>query len=354
MLPLKAMYRMYGRIAVIIAILLLSLLYLLPPLPSSQRPTIHTNNNKHPTHNAPLPIPTHPYTPQIIETDLIFPQHNKTYRPLASFPLIFGFQNPRASWPLHTALMVFIKYEKDNGPEDGFAFPPPRRPAEGGSEQLGPDEQWFLFTNTSYPPLSAEAAGAVDSYIHVEFPRSLRNWPAGRYDILWIYGFARTCRADGSLQEDGEFFRPRNSGGGEISFVISDEEGAEGIEDVLLGGSGTRRKGKRKGWSGCDRVAATSEDGEDHFALAWRVDDFAVLDLERDPYQDKEGNSMYPFCPVLNGTELRDMPVARPCDLVLDEGVVDDILARVNGSIGIEDGLVRDREDEEQGRLDLA
>jgi len=72
----------------------------------------------------------------------------------------------------------------------------------------------------------------------------------------------------------------------------------------------------------------------------------------KDTFGGKDGNDRYPFCPSLKRTEFRDMPVARPCDLVLDEGVVEDVLARANGSIGVENGSVEDK-DEEQGRPDL-
>jgi hypothetical protein len=57
----------------------------------------------------------------------------------------------------------------------------------------------------------------------------------------------------------------------------------------------------------------------------------------------KDGNSMCPFCPILKEAELRDMPITRPCDLVLDEGVVEDMLARANGSIGLTRIIMRNK-----------
>jgi hypothetical protein len=52
---------------------------------------------------------------------------------------------------------------------------------------------------------------------------------------------------------------------------------------------------------------------------------------------------MCPFYPILKETELRNMPITRPCDLVLDEGVVEDVLARANGSIGLTRIIMRNK-----------
>ncbi|KAL2834811.1 hypothetical protein BJY01DRAFT_252842 [Aspergillus pseudoustus] len=334
---------------------LLSLVYLLLPriIPTTSPPRRHPNHNHNHNQTFNPPLPTHPYTPQIFETDLIFPQHNKTYAALANFPIVLGFQNPRASWPMHTILMVLLS-DGTSDTTDGFFFPHAMLPGRNDTDD--DLEGRIHATNASFPPLLLSHEGADTRYfIHAAFPVSLRRGHAstpvtGRYTLSWLNGFARSCRADGSEEPGGGFFFFPGEEGGQISFTIADGDGpgAERIEDVL------RSNGDGEaGWSGCDRVVDTHDD--DQFAVAWQIDDFVVIEPDEDgDVKDDLRNALYPYCPVFNSTSLRQMPVPRPCDLGLDEEVVEDILARANDLEGPGVGNTENWDvGSERGRFDL-